>query len=243
MGGSPDGFWWREDVGDGLQAAFTDSAAGNLALHVGDDPAAVRARRSSLQERMGVRPGALRFMNQVHSARVGTATAADLPADGNGPGLDGLVSPGADVALAVMVADCLPVLLAGRVPGGGWVTAAAHAGRRGLLDGILANTVAGMAAAGGTHLQAWIGPSICGRCYEVPPQMQAEACAQLPALRAETSWGTPALDLAAGAAAVLAGLGVSVRTVPGCTRESAGLYSYRRDPGCGRFAGLIWTAR
>ena len=243
MGGSPDGFWWRGDGGDGLQAAFTGTAAGNLALHVGDDPAAVRTNRSRLEERMGVRPGTLRFMNQVHSARVGTVSAADAPAAGGGPELDGLLCPAADVPLAVLVADCLPVLFAARAPGGGWMTAAAHAGRRGLLDGILATTVAGLAAAGGSGLQAWIGPSICGRCYEVPAAMQAEACAKLPALAAETSWGTPALDLAAGAAAELGRLQVRVHRVPGCTREDAGLFSYRRDPGCGRFAGLIWTGQ
>src|SRR3954462_4433897 len=99
---------------------------------------------------------------------------------------------------------------------------------------------AGPGAAGGTGLQAWIGPSICGRCYEVPAAMQAEACSRLPALAAETSWGTPALDLAAGAAAELGQLDVRVHRAPGCTREDAGLFSYRRDPGCGRFAGLIW---
>ncbi|MFD1214728.1 laccase domain-containing protein, partial [Arthrobacter sp. GCM10027362] len=93
MGGLPEGFWWREEVGDGLWAAFTDSAAGNLALHVGDDPAAVRARRTALQERMGVAPDTLRFMNQVHSARVGTAAAGDAAAGGS-PELDGLCCPG-----------------------------------------------------------------------------------------------------------------------------------------------------
>lgn len=241
MGGSPDGFWWREDGAEGLRVAFTSSEAGNLALNVGDDSAAVRGRRRGLEERMGVRPGALRFMNQVHSARVGTAAAGDAPAGGEE--LDGLLCADAGVPLAVLVADCLPVLFAARAPGGGWMTAAAHAGRRGLLGGILANTVTGLAAAGGTGLQAWIGPSICGRCYEVPAAMQAEACEQLPALAAETSWGTPALDLAAGAAAVLGRLDVRVHLVSGCTRENDGLFSYRRDSGCGRFAGLIWTGQ
>ncbi|NKX54938.1 laccase domain-containing protein [Arthrobacter sp. E918] len=238
----PDGFWWRGEVGDGLWAAFTDSATGNLALHVGDDPAAVQARRTGLEERMGVMPGSLRFMNQVHSARVGTVAAGDGPAAGTGPELDGLLCPDAGIPLAVMVADCLPVLFAAEAPDGGWMTAAVHAGRRGLLGGILAATAAGLVRAGGTGLQAWIGPSICGRCYEVPADLQAEACAQLPALRSETSWGTPALDLAAGAAAALEELAVRVHRVPGCTRETPELFSYRRDPGCGRFAGLIWAA-
>ncbi|MCG2623857.1 polyphenol oxidase family protein [Arthrobacter sp. I2-34] len=242
MGGSPDGFWWREEGAEGLRVAFTGAEAGNLALNVGDDSAAVTGRRRRLEERMGVRPGALRFMNQVHSARVGTVEAGDAPIDGSEE-LDGLLCADAGVPLAVLVADCLPVLFAARAPGGGWITAAAHAGRRGLLGGILANTVAGLEAAGGTGLQAWIGPSICGRCYEVPAAMQAEACGQLPELAAETSWGTPALDLAAGAAAELGRLDVRVHRVAGCTREDPGLFSYRRDSGCGRFAGLVWTGQ
>jgi len=63
-------FHWRADILPGVSAAFTDTRAGNLALHVGDDPAAVRERRSRLEESISAAPGSLRFMNQVHGNTV-----------------------------------------------------------------------------------------------------------------------------------------------------------------------------
>lgn len=231
--------WWREQVGDGLWVAFTDSAAGNLALHVGDVPAAVHARRSSLESELGIAPGSMRFMNQVHSANVDVvSTARPMPPPETE--IDALVSPQADVPLAVMVADCLPVVFAGSTAAGGPASAVAHAGRRGLLDGVLVNTVSELRAAGVSGIRAWIGPSICGRCYEVPEHMRTAACEQLPQLYAETSWGTPALDLPSAAAAQLDTLGVETRRIDGCTLEDSRLFSYRRNPQTGRFAGLVW---
>ena len=232
-------FWWREQASDGLWIAFTDNAAGNLALHVGDSPAAVQSRRSSMETELGVAPGSLRFMNQVHSANVGVASTAQ-PAPPPETEIDALVSPQADVPLAVMVADCLPVVFAGSTAGGGQASAVAHAGRRGLLDGVLVNTVSALRAVGASDIRAWVGPSICGRCYEVPEKMRTASCEQLPRLYSETSWGTPALDLPAGAEAQLETLGVETRRLGGCTLEDSRLFSYRRNPQTGRFAGLVW---
>lgn len=235
-------FWWQTQAGDGLMVAFTNTTAGNLALHVGDDPGQVLLRRAALEKRMQVPAGSLRFMNQVHSADVATVD----PADGEGalspsaaPTADALVSADGSSPLAVMVADCVPVLLAGSGPTG-IVTAAAHAGRRGLLDGVLANTVATMRSAGATGLRAWIGPAVCGACYEVPEAMLDDAKARLPVLASRTRWGTPALDLPAGAEAELTALDVQVTRLPGCTLESDDLYSHRRSSAAGRFAGVIW---
>ncbi|WP_343206263.1 polyphenol oxidase family protein [Arthrobacter yangruifuii] len=229
-------FWWHSRVGDNLEVGFTNTSAGNLALHVGDAPDAVLRRRAALEAAMGISPGSLRFMNQIHSAAV---VEAGEPG-GEAPTADGLISADGGAPLAVMVADCVPVLLAGTGPGGAPVTAAVHAGRRGLLDNILPAAVGRMRAAGGTGLRAWIGPCVCGRCYEVPAAMQAESAALLPAVTATTRNGTPALDLPAGAEAQLAGLGVAVERVPGCTLENEELFSHRRSPAAGRFAGVIW---
>jgi copper oxidase (laccase) domain-containing protein len=81
---------------------------------------------------------------------------------------------------------------------------------------------------------------VCGACYEVPEEMQAEVGALVPESVATTSWGTPSLDIGAGVRAQLVAAGVEVRDVSRCTRESADLYSYRRDgAGAGRLAGLI----
>lgn len=229
--------WWEGPGPEGLRIAFTDRSAGNLALHVGDDPEAVHTRRRALQAHLGLGPQPLQFMEQVHSATV----AAVTPGTGEEavPVADALISAGALVPLAVMVADCVPVLLAGTGPGGEPVAAAAHAGRAGLLSGILPNTVEAMHDAGAVSLRAWIGPSVCGRCYEVPESMLADA-AHLPGARSQTSWGTPALDLPAAAEGQLTALGVETVRIPGCTLEEPALFSHRRDAPTGRFAGLIW---
>ena len=99
------------------------------------------------------------------------------------------------VVLAVRAADCVPVLLADPDAG---VIGAAHAGRPGLVAEVVPHTVAAMRALGAADITAWVGPHVCGACYEVPAEMQAEVVAVEPAAGATTSWGTPSLDLGAG---------------------------------------------
>ena len=228
----------------------------------------VRASRRGVEAALGVPLGRTEYLTQVHSARVVTAAGRGWGESPAAVEADGLVSPTGRDPLAIMVADCLPVVFASRRslespaavgrdgrsaasgPGSGGVgplagpTAVAHAGRRGLLDGILQNTVERMRREGSGHgpgdIQAWIGPAICGRCYEVPEQMRRDGTAQIPATHSTTMWGTPALDLPAGAQAVLESLGVTVHRSPVCTREDPRLFSHRRDPGRGRFIGLVW---
>jgi copper oxidase (laccase) domain-containing protein len=89
-------------------------------------------------------------------------------------------------------------------------------------------------------IRAWLGPSICGNCYEVPAGLQDEVSAVVPAARTTTSWGTPGLDLPAGARSQLDQAGVSVEYSGPCTLETPSLFSYRRNSNTGRFAGLIW---
>lgn len=247
------GFWWQGAAGAGVRVAFTSSAAGNLALHVGDaadqdddGPArhAVLARRRALERRLGVAAGRLRFLEQIHSATVRDADEPEA-AEAAGPaGVtpvgDAWVSPDGSHPLAIMVADCLPVLLVGARADGGAVTGAAHAGRPGLLAGVLERTVERMRAHGAERLRAWIGPGACGRCYEVPEAMHAELTAGRPALASRTRAGTPGLDLRAEAQAVLAGRGVSTAELSGCTIEDRTLFSHRREPGRGRFVGVVW---
>ena len=89
-------------------------------------------------------------------------------------------------------------------------------------------------------IRAAVGPAAGGCCYEVPAEMQAQACARRPELRATTSWGTPSLDLRAGAVADLTAAGLAgIDLVGGCTVESDELYSYRRSHVTGRFAGVV----
>lgn len=239
------------------QVAFTSTDEGNLALHVGDRQQEVLQRRRRLEDRLGLAGGTLRFMNQTHSVAVHVVDssgersnqdtgqpserkARDTPAWG--PDADALLSPDGSIPLAVMVADCLPVVFIAIRDDGGLVTAVAHAGRNGLLGGILQNTVTAIREAGGDGIHAWIGPAVCGSCYEVPAGMAAEASAVMPGIEATTSWGTPSLDLPGAAAALLIGLDVDVTATGVCTVEDPDYYSYRRDARTGRLAGIVWPA-
>ncbi|CAM5400761.1 laccase domain protein [Streptomyces avidinii] len=183
-------------------------------------------------------------MNQVHGRDV---AVVDGPwgADADGgeqqvPAVDAVVTARRGLALAVLTADCTPVLLADPVAG---VAAAAHAGRPGLVAGVVPAAVEAMVALGADpgRILARTGPAVCGRCYEVPAQMREAVAEVVPAARAETGWGTPAVDVVAGVHAQLAEAGVvnSSRS-PVCTLESRDHFSYRRDRVTGRLAGYVW---
>ncbi|MFW6775300.1 peptidoglycan editing factor PgeF [Nocardioides sp. CPCC 205120] len=239
-------FVFRERVGR-VEVAFTsarhDARPFNLSLP-GTPPAAavgdVRADLESVRSELGAR--VVRGMRQVHGASV--VTVGDDGADGTGggasevPEADGIVTAQPGVALLVRVADCVPVLLAD--PAGGAV-AAAHAGREGMRSGVVPATVAALRAAGAGEVRAWVGPHVCGRCYEVPAALRDEVAAVVPAAAATTSWGTPALDLGAAVRTQLAAAGVDdVVEVGRCTMEDADLWSHRRDGAtAGRLAGLV----
>ncbi|WP_152353526.1 peptidoglycan editing factor PgeF [Brachybacterium subflavum] len=238
----------------GARALFTTRLGGvseppfeglNLAHHVGDAPEAVTRNRERLAAHIGA---PLVFVEQVHSDRVHVLRASERAAGDAGEQqvvtADALVTDRADVALAIMVADCLPVLFSDAEAG---VVAAAHAGRTGLLGGVLERTLEEMRVLGArperTH--AAIGPGICGACYEVPEEMRARAAAVIPAVRASTRQGTSALDLRAGARAILEGAGLAPSAVDDdhpCTFETDALFSYRRARRTGRFAGVIRRA-
>lgn len=172
-------------------------------------------------------------LHQVHGADVVVAT----PERGERPRADGIVATEPGLTLLVRAADCVPVLFVAADDG---VVGAAHAGRPGMVAGVVPATVARMRELGAGRVEAWLGPHVCGRCYEVPEQMRAEVAAAVPASYAETSWGTPSVDLGAGISAQLAELDVGVHDVSRCTRESPDLYSYRREgASAGRLAGLV----
>jgi polyphenol oxidase len=175
-------------------------------------------------------------MRQVHGADVAHVERRDSQ-HARELVCDGEVTDETDLVLVVRVADCVPLLLADQANG---VIGVAHAGRPGLAAGIVPATVEQMRASGAADITAWVGPHICGRCYEVPAAMQSEVRALVPEAVSTTSWGTPALDIGAGVRAQLEALDVAVVDVAACTRESPELYSYRRDGAdAGRFAGMI----
>ncbi|WP_329216380.1 peptidoglycan editing factor PgeF [Streptomyces sp. NBC_01485] len=237
----------QRESASGAHFAFTDRWGGvsaapyeqlNLGGAVGDDPEAVRANRELAARSLGLVPGRVVWMNQVHGNDVaeveGPWTTAATPP------VDGLVTATRGLALAVLTADCVPVLLADPVAG---VVAAAHAGRPGMVKGIVPAAIDAMESLGAdpSRIVARTGPAVCGRCYEVPEEMRAEVAAVEPAAHAETSWGTPAVDVTAGVHAQLDRLGVPDREAsPVCTRESKDHFSYRRDRSTGRLAGYVW---
>lgn len=205
----------------------------NLALEGDDDPEVVAQNLRIVLDDFA--PGdRLADLHQVHGAEVDVVE--DRPT-ADRPDADGVVTARAGVVLMVRAADCVPVLLADADAA---VIGAAHCGRPGLAAGVVPATVGRMRDLGARSITAWIGPHVCGACYEVPESMQAAVGAAVPASVATTSWGTPSLDLGAGVRAQLAGEAVSVHDVSRCTRESEDLYSYRRDGDrAGRLAGLI----
>jgi polyphenol oxidase len=209
----------------------------NLATHVGDDPAAVAANRERLAAAAGLGPDHIVWMEQIHGA---TVTAVDGPRTEPVEASDGLVTATPGIAVAVLVADCVPVLLADPVAG---VVAAVHAGRVGAAAGVIPRAVERFVALGGDpgRSDALLGPAVCGACYEVPADMQAAVESRLPGSAVRTRKGTPGLDLRAGLGRQLAGLGVaSVVTDPRCTAEDRELFSHRRDGTTGRQAALAW---
>lgn len=203
-----------------------DYASWNLASHVGDDPTDVERNREKLRERIGE----FALMSQVHGDSV--FVVDQVPAQV--PVADALITANPDVALVVMVADCIPLLLRSEN-----LVAAVHVGRAGLMNSIALKTVAMMKTLGAIQIMGSIGPAICGKCYEVPQELHDEVSARHPLASSSTRFGTPALDLPRALIAALAEVNVSIGILAGCTFEDENTFSYRRNQITGRQAGVI----
>ncbi|WP_406175980.1 peptidoglycan editing factor PgeF [Streptomyces canus] len=236
----------RESV-SGAHFAFTDRWGGvsaapyeelNLGGAVGDAPEAVATNRELAAKSLGLDPARVVWMNQVHGADV--VVVSEPWGERPVPQVDAVVTAERGLALAVLTADCTPVLLADPVAG---IAAAAHAGRPGMVAGVVPAALRAMTELGAdpARVVARTGPAVCGKCYEVPEEMRADVAAVEPAAHAETSWGTPSVDVTAGVHAQLDRLGVRDRQQsPVCTLESGDHFSYRRDRTTGRLAGYVW---
>lgn len=220
----------------------------NVALHVGDDPAQVLAHRLDLLVELqaeGVRR--IDWLEQVHGTsvlRVGDLQAMEL---GQGHGdqprqADAAVTAEAGQALAIMTADCLPVVLCDAT---GQCVAGVHAGWRGLCAGVIEAAAAQMAQAP-TH--AWLGPCIGPQAFEVGAEVREAFLAQpdcdteavrhaFVSSRAGHYWA----DLPALARLRLEKLGISaIVESQACTVGQSGFYSYRREGRTGRLVTLVW---
>lgn len=204
----------------------------NLGAHVGDEPAHVAENRRRLAAALAL-PAEPVWLSQVHGIRVVRADAPDsLTADA-------AYTQAAGVVCAVMTADCLPVLLCSR---DGGTVAAAHAGWKGLLGGVVEATIA---AVGSRDLMAWLGPAIGPQAFEVGDEVRAAFLAQ------DAGFATGFRPLGAGrwladlyqlARVVLDRLDITdIHGGGWCTHGHPGdFFSYRRDRETGRMATLIW---
>lgn len=211
----------------------------NLACHVGDDAACVAENRRLLRD---VLPGEPRWLNQVHGTVV---LSAEDPA--GLPDADACVARRPHDVCVVMTADCLPVLFCDV---SGRVVAAAHAGWRGLADGVLENTLAAMRTAGAAEILAWLGPAIGPESFEVGDDVLQAFAGRHPEA------GPYFRPVAGRAGKYLADIYALARMILGknavtrvsgggfCTvMDAARFYSYRRDGVTGRMASCIWMAR
>jgi YfiH family protein len=198
----------------------------NLGTHVGDEPGDVLQNRSIVAAKFGP----TQYMNQVHGDRIALIEEVTDEI----PTADALVTGIPGITLAVMVADCIPLLLKSNES-----VAAVHVGRRGLVNEITRKTLSVMRDMGASEITAIIGPAICGGCYEVSEEIFNEVVALHPSSKSSTPAGTFALDLPAALRTVLSDEGVSIVDQFKCTVESNEYFSYRRDGVTGRQAGLI----
>lgn len=236
------------ELAPGIGYAVTDRHGGvsrapfdsrNLGGATEDDYQDVLRNRELTARQFGLAPERVVWMRQIHSA---TVARVSEPWGTDAPGLDAVFTTEPGLALASLAADCACVLLADPVAR---MVGAAHSGRVGTLDGVVPRLVAAMAEAGAdpARMTALVGPMACGRCYEVPETMRAEAGAVLPELWSTTRQGTPALDIRAGITGQLDRAGViDIRHDDRCTIEDKDLFSHRREQRTGRFAAYVWLA-
>lgn len=218
--------WLFTDRWGGSSTAPFDEL--NLGASVGDDPVAVIANRRVAAGYVGAERIAL--VHQVHGREVVELGAIpEAP-----PEADAIVTAVSGLPVGTQVADCVPILLAdlssGRV-------AAVHAGWRGVVADVVGAAVDVLGSTG--DVRAWIGPAICGGCYEVSTQVRDQVADAAPGSATWTRQGTPSVDLRAGVLGQLARRGIAGEVVAGCTYESRDLYSYRRDGVTGRQMGIV----
>ena len=199
----------------------------NLATHVGDDPECVSENREGLAAELGVESDRLFFMNQSHGSEIIEINELSRASDVRN--CDAMITRAAGTALAVLVADCAPLLLLGER-----TSAAVHVGWRGLFGGIVEKVLALM---GSERFSAVIGPTICGKCYVIGDDLLSDAS------RRGFVIGNKTLDIPASIMGILressGGRLESAQWDGSCTFENSSFYSYRRDQVTGRQAGVV----
>jgi len=188
----------------------------------------VLANRARLESDLGL---PIQFMNQVHGDVVATIGSEIVAA----PTADALITQKAGIGLAVMVADCIPLLLSNARS-----VAAVHVGRKGLMNEVAMSAIQAMRSIDSSEITAVVGPSICGQCYEVSEDIYKEVSTRFPLAASTTSDGSFALNLSRALIEQLQKSDVRVVDEGRCTVEDSALYSYRRDGVTGRQVGVVW---
>jgi purine-nucleoside/S-methyl-5'-thioadenosine phosphorylase / adenosine deaminase len=217
---------WCSDRRGGVSRAPYDSA--NVGDHVGDDPDAVAVNRQRLARTLGVTaPEAWVWLQQVHGSDIHVATAAP----GTPPVADAAITRIPGLPLAILTADCAPVVVASADAVG-----VVHAGHRGLLAGVIESTVEQLRAIGHGAVRAYLGPCIRPEHYEFGgTDLEPLVARYGHAVASRTATGRPALDIPAGVRGALASVGVEDLDDSGvCTAATPELFSYRRDGVTGR---------
>ena len=219
--------------------AFTDRSGGvspapyasrNLAAHVGDDPANVRANREALHREFALGP--LSMMGPVH----GISLAFLQSAVAITPNVDGLATAVASVPLVTLGADCVPMLIAADD-----LVVAVHVGWRGFADGMTEAVLRLLDehGAAASEAQVILGPAICGSCYGIPVERAELVAAACPEAITVAANGGPGADIRIGLATQWRAAGAVVTTVGPCTFEDERYFSHRRDGVTGRQGGVI----
>lgn len=198
----------------------------NLSQRVADDPLVVAKNRHFLLSEFSV--DSIFYMDQVHGTDIIEVTSETKTA----PIADAIFTREKNVALAVQVADCIPLLLSSSS-----MVAAVHVGRKGLTSGIIEKVIELFYEGEDTQIKADIGPAICGKCYEVDLETYESVIALVP--ETATSIQRRHLDLIKGAKNKLDRSGIAVRDWGICTKENQNYFSYRRDGVTGRQVGVI----
>lgn len=229
----------------GSQPPFDTFNLGNRSAADGDDPRQVQRNRDELQRLAGL-PSAPHWLRQVHGTGVlrfdAPPSAAGIEAE---PVADAAVTAVPGVVLAILTADCLPVVFAAR---DGREVAAAHVGWRGLAEGMLEATLAAMQAPAADVI-AWLGPAAGPACYEIGSEVHdafVSGSAEAETAFTATRPGHWRVDLYALARQRLQAAGMALADIHGgglCTiADPARWFSHRRDRRSGRIATLVWRA-
>jgi YfiH family protein len=211
----------------------SDRANGNVADHVGDDPSVVARNRAELAEATGVgAPERWVWVRQVHGAAVHVATG---PPSGPAPEADAVVTAVPELPLAVVTADCAPLVIANDDAVG-----VVHAGHPGLAAGVIEAAIAKLRAIGTGDVRAFLAPCIRVECYEFGADDLARFVTRFgPDVRGRTRAGTAALDITAAIRIVLEREGIVAFDDSGvCTADSADHFSYRKRAESGRQATI-----